>query len=109
MIILIDDVDIPTHKTHLQAQNGWVGTIIGKDEFNRITVSISHKALAKEHMAALVHCPITGEPFTKMRVEPNFISASAPGTECNWMKNSRRILSHKTEVRARAVRVNCYG
>jgi hypothetical protein len=109
MIISMDDVNIPTHQTHLQAENGWVGTVVGKNEFNCITVSSPHEALAKEHMAALVQCPITGEFFTKMRVEPNFIPAAAPGTECGWMKNSCGIVSHKTEVQTRAVRVHCYG
>ncbi len=80
MIISMDNFDIPTHQTHLQAENGWVGTVIGKDEINCITVSSPHKALAKEHMAGLVHCSITGESFTKIRVKPNFISAAAPGT-----------------------------
>jgi hypothetical protein len=60
----MDDVNIPTHQMHLQAENGWVGTVIGKDEFNRITVSSPHKALAKKHMAALVHYPITRKSFT---------------------------------------------
>jgi hypothetical protein len=109
MIILMDDVDIPTHQTHLQAENGWVGTVVGKDEFNCITVSSPHKVLAKEHMAALVHCPITGESFTKMRVEHNFIPTTAPGTKSNWMMNSHRIFSHKTEVQTRVVRIHCYG
>jgi hypothetical protein len=55
MIISMDNGGITIHQTHLQAQNGWVGTVVGKDELNCITVSSPHKALAKEHMAALVH------------------------------------------------------
>jgi hypothetical protein len=108
-MIISDDVDIPTHQMHLQAQNGRVGTVVEKDEFNRITASSPHKALAKEHMVALVHSPITEEFFTKMRVEPTIISVTASGTKCDWVKNSQGILSHKTEVPTRAVRVNCYG
>ena len=63
------NANISTHQTHLQEKDGWVGIIIGKDEFNRITISRPHNALAKEHMAALVHGPITRESFPKMSVE----------------------------------------
>jgi hypothetical protein len=68
MIILMDDVNIPAHQMHLQAEDGGVGTVVGKNEFNHITVSNPHKAWAKEHVEALVNCPITGEYFTKVRV-----------------------------------------
>jgi hypothetical protein len=109
MIVSMDNIGIPTHQTHLQVEDGWVGTIIGKDEFNCITVSRPHKTLAKEHVVALVHGLIPRETFTEMRVEPNFISAAAPGTKCDWMKNGCGILCHKAEVRSRAVGVHCCG
>jgi hypothetical protein len=109
MIVSMDNVDIPAHQTHLQAEDGWVGTVIGKDKFNCIAISCPHKTLAKEHVAALVHGPIPRETFTKMRVEPNFISAAAPGTKGDWMKNGCGILRHKAEVRSRAVGVHCCG
>ncbi len=76
MIVSMDNVDISAHQTHLQAEDGWVGTVIEKDEFNCITISGPHKTLAKEHVAALVHGPIPRETFTKVRVEPTFFSAA---------------------------------
>jgi hypothetical protein len=59
MIVSMDNVDIPTHQTHLQMKDGPIGTEVGKDELNCITVHCPHKALTKKHVAALIHCPIT--------------------------------------------------
>jgi hypothetical protein len=95
----MDYGDIPAHQMHLQTKDGMVGTVIGKDESYCITVSNPHKALAKECMAALVHSPITREPFTQMRVQLNFISMATPIAKCNWMKDGCQSLGHKTEVR----------
>jgi hypothetical protein len=66
---------------HLLAKDGMVGTIVRQDELYHIAVSNPHKALTKEHMAALVHSPITREPFAQMRVEPNLISTVMPSAK----------------------------
>jgi hypothetical protein len=50
----MDYVNIPAHQTHLQAKDGMVDTVIGKNETNRITVGNPHNALTKKRMAALV-------------------------------------------------------
>jgi hypothetical protein len=96
----MDYVDIPEHQTHLQAKDGVVGTIIGKNEMDRVTVGNPHKALTKKHMAAFVHCPITRESLAQMRVQSNLIATATMSTECDRVKDSRGSLCHKTEVRS---------
>jgi hypothetical protein len=85
----MDNINIPAHQPHLKAKNSWVGTIIGKDEFNRVAVGCPYKSLSKEHMVALVYCPVTGKTLAKMRVKTNLISAGPPSTKSNRMKDSR--------------------
>jgi hypothetical protein len=99
-------VDISAHQTNLQAKDGVVGTIIGKNEMDRVTVRNPHKALSKKHMAALVHCPITRESLAQMRVQSNLIAMAMTSTKCDWVKDSRRSLCHKTEVRSRLVGIH---
>jgi hypothetical protein len=77
----MDNIDIPAHQLHLKAENSWVGTIKGKDEFNHIAVSRPYKSLSKEHMATLVDGPVTDEALTKMRVKTNLVSAGPPSTK----------------------------
>jgi hypothetical protein len=105
----MDYVDIPAHQMHLQAKDGMVGTFVGKDESYHITVSNPHKALTKEHMAALVHSPITREPFAQMRVHLNLISTAMPSAKCNWMKDGHQSLGHKIEVRSRLIGFHSLG
>jgi hypothetical protein len=69
----MDYVDIPTHQMHLQAKDGMVGTIIGKNEMDCITVGNPYTTLTKKHMVALVHCPITRESLVQMRVQSNLL------------------------------------
>ncbi len=99
-------VNIPAHQTHLQAKDGVVGTVVGKNETNHITVGNPHKALTKKHMAALVDCPITRESLAQMRVQSNLIATAMTSTKCNQVKDSRRSLCHKTEVRSRLIGVH---
>jgi hypothetical protein len=96
----MDYVNIPAHQTHLHAKDGMVGTIVGKNETDCITVGNPHKALTKKHMAALVHCPITRESLAEMRVQSNLIATATMSTKCNQVKDSRGSLCHKTEVRS---------
>jgi hypothetical protein len=102
----MDYVNIPAHQTHLQAKDGMVGTVIRKNEMGCVTVGNPHKALAKKHMAALVHCPITRESLAQMRVKSNLIATATMSTECNQVKDSRRNLCHKTEVIYRSIGVH---
>ncbi len=90
IIILMDNINIPAHQPHLKAKNSWVGTFIRKDEFNCIAVGCPFKLLSKEHMAALVDCPVTGKTLAKMIVKRNLVSTGPPSTKSNWMKDSRR-------------------
>jgi hypothetical protein len=34
----VDNVNVPTHQTHLQSKDRRVGTLVRKDELNRVTV-----------------------------------------------------------------------
>jgi hypothetical protein len=86
----MDNIDIPAHQLHLKVENSWVGTVIRKDEFNCVVVSRPYKSLSKEHMAALVDGPVTGEALTKMRVKMNLVSTGPPSTKSNRMEDSRR-------------------
>jgi hypothetical protein len=96
----MDYVDIPAHQTHLQAKDGMVGTVIGKNETYLVTVGNPHKALTKKHMATLVHCPITRESLAQMRVQSNLIATATTSSKCDQVKDSHRSLCHKTEVRS---------
>jgi hypothetical protein len=87
MMIQMDYINITAHQTHLPAKDGMVGTVIGKDELDCITVSNPHTALTKERMAASVHSLITREPFSQMPGQPKNISTATP-TKCDWMKDS---------------------
>jgi hypothetical protein len=51
-------------------------------------------------MASLVHCSITRESLAQMRVQLNLIATAMTSTECDRVKDSRRSLCHKTEVRS---------
>jgi hypothetical protein len=102
----MDYVNILAHQTHLQAKDGVVGTLIGKNEMDCVTVDNPHKALTKKHMAVLVHCPITRESLAQMRVQSNLIAMAMMSTKCNQVKDSRRSLCHKTEVRSGLIGVH---
>jgi hypothetical protein len=102
----MDYVNIPAHQTHLQAKDGMVGAIVGKNETDCVTVSNPHKPLTKKHMAALVYCPITRESFAQMRVQSNLIAMAMTSTECNRVKDSRGSLCHKTEVRSGSIGIH---
>jgi hypothetical protein len=84
----MDDIDIPAHQAHLEAENRWVGTIIRKDELNRIAVGCPHESLSKEHMTTFVYCPVTSEALTQMRVKVNLVATGPPSTKSNWMEDS---------------------
>jgi hypothetical protein len=88
---------------HLQAKNGVVGTFVGKNETDCITVGNPHKTLTKKHMAALVHCPITRESLAQMRVQSILVAMATTSTECNRVKDSSGSLCHKTEVRSGSI------
>jgi hypothetical protein len=103
----MDSVDIPAHQMHLQAKDGVVGTLIGKNETDRITVGNPHKALTKKHMTACVHCPITREFLAQMRVQSNLIAMATTSTKFDRVKDSRGSFCHKTEARSRSIGV--YG
>jgi hypothetical protein len=94
----MDYVDIPAHQTHLQAKEGVVGTVVGKNEMDHITVVNPHKMLTKKHIGALVYCPITRESLAQMRVQSNLIAMAMTSTKCNRVKDSHRSLCHKAEV-----------
>jgi hypothetical protein len=66
IVIPVDNADIPTHKTHLKAEDGGVGTVIQKDEFDSITVGYPYKTLTKKNVATLVHGPVTCKSFTQL-------------------------------------------
>jgi hypothetical protein len=102
----MDYVDIPAHQMHPHAKDGMVGTVVGKNEMDCVTVGNPHKALTKKHMAALVHCPITRESLAQMRVQSNLIAMATMSTECNRVKDSRGSLCHKTEVRSGLISIH---
>jgi hypothetical protein len=102
----MDYVNIPAHLTHLQAKNGMVGTVVGKNETDRVTLGNPHKTLTKKHMAALVHCPITRESLAQLRVQSNLVATAMTSTEYNQLKDSRGNLCHKTEVRSGSIGIH---
>jgi hypothetical protein len=96
----MDYVNILAHQTHLQAKDGVVGTLVGKNKTDSVTVGNPHKALTKKHVVALVHCPIIRESLAQMRLQSNLITTAMTSTQCNRVKNSRGSLCHNTEVRS---------
>jgi hypothetical protein len=102
----MDDINIPAHQPHLKVENSRIATVIRKDERDLIAVSCPYKLLPKEHMAALIDQPVAGKTFTKMGGEMNFITATLPSTESNWMEDHRRLFCHEAKVRTASVSVH---
>ncbi len=67
-IISMDDGHVPTHKSHLEAKNCGVISIIGEDELYRITISDPDKPCAKKIVSILVDSPIACEAFSQVRM-----------------------------------------
>jgi hypothetical protein len=75
------DVNVPTHKAHLQAQYCRVAAFVGQYELDGIAIRNPHKALPKDVRTTFVDGLIPGEPLTKVGVEPNLISVGATGVK----------------------------
>ncbi len=61
----MDDINVPTHETHLQVKDGLIGTVVRQYEFDRIAVGYPDELAAVTHVFDLVHRPITCKPFAK--------------------------------------------
>ena len=72
---------IPTHETHLKAQDCRVIAIVGEDKSERIAVSYPGKLHAPTHVAAFINSEIAGKPFAEIRMQTAFIVASTAATE----------------------------
>ena len=72
----MDDINVPTHETHLQAKDGLVGAVIRQDKLDCVAICYPDKALAVTHVPNLIHCPIPSKAFAKVRVEEPFIATT---------------------------------
>ena len=81
MIIAMDDVHIPPHKTHLKPQNGRVATVVRQDEFDCIAIGYPNEAMAVAQVMAFVDRPVPSETFAEMGVQSCFVSSSSSRTE----------------------------
>ncbi len=70
----MEDINVPTHETHLQAKDGLVGAVIRQNKFDRIAICYPDKAFAVTHVPDLIHCPIPSEAFAKVGMEESFIA-----------------------------------
>ena len=62
----MDDIDVPTHETHLKAKDSLVGTVVRQNEFDRVAVGYPNKSAAIAHVPDLVHRPVAGKSFAKV-------------------------------------------
>jgi hypothetical protein len=94
-VILMDNINVPAHQSHLQPKDSWVVSIEWENETNSITIRNPNKMNAEEHMPIFVDCPVTSKTFTKMGVEAYFIITTVPATKRYQLQNSWRVHCHE--------------
>jgi hypothetical protein len=57
----MQDVYVPSHQAHLQAEDGLICAIVRKEKLDCITVSHPNKLRPVTHMAYFVHSPVPAE------------------------------------------------
>jgi hypothetical protein len=61
----MEDVNIPSHNTHLKMLDCLIATVVQEKKSSSITVRDPNKAMPKQHMATFTHSPVSSKDFTK--------------------------------------------
>jgi hypothetical protein len=94
----VNDVNVPTHKVHLQTKNSRVATLVGQQELDGITIRNPDKTLTKDIVSDFIYTVIACKAFTQMRMQPNFVPAALLSPKSNRMEDSCRTLGHERET-----------
>jgi hypothetical protein len=94
----MDNVDIPTHETHLQAKDSLIGTVVRQYEFYRIAVSYPDESAAVAHVSNLIHRPVPSEAFAKVRVKEPLIATTPARTKCHGVEGATVCFCEEVET-----------
>ena len=97
----MDDIHIPSHKTHLKAKDSLIGSDVRKDKFDRIIVSDPDELTTLAHVAYFVHSPVPAKAFTEIRMKMLFIPSSTPGAKCNGVHHTTICFGEEVETISR--------
>ena len=84
----MDDVDVPTHQAHLQAEDSRIAAVVGQDKFNGVTIRDPDEPLTEDVVSDLIYAVVACEAFAQMRVQPYFIAATLPSAKANGVEDS---------------------
>jgi hypothetical protein len=99
----MDDVDIPSHNTHLEMLDCLIATVVRKKKLSNVTVRDLNKVSTKQHMATFTHGPVYGKDFTKVQVERWFITMCLPRSKGDGMECALAGQSHVTKSISRHI------
>ncbi len=68
-VILVFNIHVPTHESHLQAQYGGIPSVIRQDKLDCIAICDPSELFIKAHMAVFVNGPIASKSFPEMRMQ----------------------------------------
>jgi hypothetical protein len=94
----VNDVNVPTHKAHLQTKNSRVAALLGQQELDGVTICNPDKALTKDVVSDLIDTVIASKSFTQMKMQLNFVPVALLSPKANWMEDSCRTLGHEREA-----------
>ncbi len=66
--------------------------VIQQNEVDFVVILDPHEALTKNHLAIFVDCPVAGEPLAKVRMQSDFIAATALTAKGDRVDDCGRIL-----------------
>ncbi len=95
VICPMDNIHIPTHKTHLKAKDSLIGSVVQKDKFDSISVSDPDKSTTVAHVVYFVHSPVPAKAFTERGMKMLFIPLSTLGAKRNGYNTPPFVLVRK--------------
>ena len=84
LILPMNDIHVPAHESHLQTKEGWVITVVRKDEPDGIAIGDPSETHTPEKVSARVNCPIASKTFAKVGVQLSLAATAASSAKRNW-------------------------
>jgi hypothetical protein len=100
---MMDNINVPSHESHLGSRNGRDIAVVGQDEMDCIAICNPHKALPKQHVTVFVNSPVTGKPLSQVGMQAYFVSTTSLATKSNGANDGGRVLCHEGEIQTRAI------
>ncbi len=79
----MDNVDVPSHDTHLKMLDCLIATVIQEKKPSCVTVHDPNKAMPEQHMVTFTHSPVSGKNLPKVQMEVQFITTCSPRSKGN--------------------------